>query len=69
VTREQVVPAFVAALLGEGVSARQIEMAVLHVRSLPLGAPISAAAGRGDDDPLVRSFAFEQAKRLVGAAS
>lgn len=62
--REQLVPAFMAALMGEGVRPEQIERAVARVRDLPLGSNLLATAGSRHDEPLVRAFVFEQAGRL-----
>lgn len=67
-TRDQLVPAFMAALLAEGCSTRQIERAVARVRDLPLGASLSASAEEvGHDRALVRAFVFEQTRLLERA--
>lgn len=68
----QVTPALLAALMGEGVSGRQIEMAVAAVRDVKLGTSISALAYRNPDlraleEPVIRAFVFEQAGRLERA--
>lgn len=60
---EQVVPALLAALMGEGVSPEQIERAVSHATSLPPGRRISSLAPDRDQQ-LVRAFAFEQSRLL-----
>lgn len=61
----QKVPALMAALLGEGVTAQQIETAVAAVRSHRLGTAITSLASPTAGDPsMVRAFIFEQADRL-----
>jgi hypothetical protein len=60
--KDQVLPAFIAQLIAEGVEAKQIEQAVSGVRSIRLGESITG------DDPLRRAFAFEQADLLKRAA-
>lgn len=58
-SRDQVITAFIAALLREGVDPGQIVEAVGRVRRIRLGQSIV-----GDADPLARAFAYEQAGRL-----
>lgn len=58
--RDQLLPAFIAALLAEGVDAEQVENAVARVRDLKLGQSISG-------HPLRRAFANEQTKLLEKA--
>ena len=55
------IPAFIAALVAEGVDPRKIENAVGRVQCLRPGQSISG------DDPMRRAFAFEQAKLLERA--
>lgn len=55
--KDQILPAFISALLTEGVEAEQIERAVARVRDLQLGQSITG-------HPLRRAFAFEQTKLL-----
>jgi len=57
----QTIPAFVAALLAEGVEPEQIERAVARVQDLQLGRSISSG------NKLWRAFAFEQARLLERA--
>ena len=57
---EQILPAFIAQLLVEGVEPEQIERAVARTRDLRLGHSISG-------HPLRRAFAFEQARLLERA--
>lgn len=57
----QLIPAFIAALMVEGVEAEQIEKAVARVQSVKLGQSITG-------HPLRRAFAFEQARLLEKAA-
>jgi hypothetical protein len=57
----QLLPAFIAALLAEGVEPTQIERAVGRVRSIRLGQSISS------DNQLWRAFAFEQTTLLERA--
>jgi hypothetical protein len=56
----QAVPAFIAALMVEGVEAEQIERAVARVSDLRPGQSLSG-------HPLRRAFAFEQARLLERA--
>lgn len=53
----QVVPALIGALVREGVDPEAIERAVASVCDLRLGDDIAPG-------PLVRAFAFEQARRI-----
>jgi hypothetical protein len=55
-------PAFIAALLAEGVDARQIEQAVFRVRDLKLGESYCS------NNALWRAFANEQDELLRRAA-
>lgn len=57
---EQLLPAFIAALIAEGVEPEQIERAVDRVRGVLLGESIF-------EDPLHRAFAFEQTDLLKRA--
>lgn len=65
---EQTVPAFMAALIGEGVTSGQIEAAVARVLDAPVGRPISGLARGplhgGLPGPMVRAFVFEQSRLL-----
>jgi hypothetical protein len=54
---DQILPAFIAALLAEGVDAEQIERAVARVTDIKPGESISG-------NPLRRAFAFEQQRLL-----
>jgi hypothetical protein len=56
--REQMVPALLAALVDEGVDPGLVERAVGRVLAVPLGVSVTG------DSPLLRAFAFEQARRL-----
>jgi hypothetical protein len=69
-TNEQVVPALLAALMGEGVQPEQIEAAVARVIDAPVGSPLSNLSdphGRPGHRPTVRAFVFEQARLLERA--
>jgi hypothetical protein len=59
VNPEQALPAFIAALLAEGVEPSTIEQAASIVASIAPGRSVTGG------DPLVRAFAFEQAKRMT----
>jgi hypothetical protein len=61
----QAVPALMAALLAEGVTADQIERAVDRVRSLRLGESITA--GAPGPEQMTRAFVFEQSALLKRA--
>lgn len=65
----QITPALLAALMGEGVRAQQIERAVAAVRDVKPGEAISELAHRNPDlrsldSNMIRAFVFEQAGRL-----
>lgn len=56
-TQGQVVPALMAALMGQGVRPRQIELAVMAVRDCKLGTSIaSLASPMAADQSMVRAF-------------
>lgn len=58
---EQKVPALIAGLIHAGVEPKVIEQAVAWACSIPLGRSVTG------NDPLVRAFAFEQARLLERA--
>lgn len=64
-TQGQVVPALMAALMGQGVRPRQIELAVMAVRDCKLGTSIaSLASPMAADQSMVRAFIHEQTQLL-----
>lgn len=63
---EQRLHALLAALMGEGVSVEQIEVAVARAVSIPPGRSISELS-RHPDPQLVRAFTHEQARLLERA--
>lgn len=71
-TREQLTPAFLAALLGEGIGPNAIEAAIARVRGHQLGHSICELADTPTcsvtyNEPLVRSWTWDQARRLEAA--
>jgi hypothetical protein len=64
VMNEQVVPALMAALIGEGVAPELIEKAVGRVCDLQLGASLSTLGLPCANPQLVRAFVFEQSALL-----
>lgn len=58
-TKDQKIPALIAALIHAGVEPGVIEEAVKAVKRIPLGTSMIPG-----DDPLVRAFAFEQTRLL-----
>lgn len=60
--RDQMVPALFAALVHEGVDPALVERAVGRVLDIQLGESVTGGS------PLLRAFAFEQARRLEGGS-